>query len=122
MRLVGENVEPKVYSYDRAMALADEQNLDLVEISPNAEPPVCRIVDYQKFLYQQKKRDKELKAKSVKTVLKEIRFGPQTDDHDYNFKLKHAQEFLKEGCKVKAYVFFKEIGRASCRERVLRLG
>ena len=96
MRLVGENVEPKVYSYDRAMALADEQNLDLVEISPNAEPPVCRIVDYQKFLYQQKKRDKELKAKSVKTVLKEIRFGPQTDDHDYNFKLKHAQEFLKE--------------------------
>ena len=107
MRLVGENVEPKVYSYDRAMALADEQNLDLVEISPNAEPPVCRIVDYQKFLYQQKKRDKELKAKSVKTVLKEIRFGPQTDDHDYNFKLKHAQEFLKEGCKVKAYVFFK---------------
>ena len=107
VRLVGENVEPKVYSYDRAMALADEQNLDLVEISPNAEPPVCRIVDYQKFLYQQKKRDKELKAKSVKTVLKEIRFGPQTDDHDYNFKLKHAQEFLKEGCKVKAYVFFK---------------
>ena len=79
----------------------------MVEISPNAEPPVCRIVDYQKFLYQQKKRDKELKAKSVKTVLKEIRFGPQTDDHDYNFKLKHAQEFLKEGCKVKAYVFFK---------------
>ena len=79
----------------------------MVEISPNAEPPVCRIVDYQKFLYQQKKRDKELKAKSVKTVLKEIRFGPQTDDHDYNFKLKHAQEFLKEGFKVKAYVFFK---------------
>jgi translation initiation factor IF-3 len=79
----------------------------LVEISPNAEPPVCRIVDYQKFLYQLKKREKEAKAKTSKVVLKEIRFGPQTDDHDYNFKLKHAIEFLKEGCKVKAYVFFK---------------
>jgi translation initiation factor IF-3 len=81
--------------------------LDLVEISPNAEPPVCRIVDYQKFLYQIKKREKEAKAKTAKVVLKEIRFGPQTDDHDYNFKLKHAIGFLKEGCKVKAYVFFK---------------
>ncbi|GAT63036.1 translation initiation factor IF-3 [Paludibacter jiangxiensis] len=81
--------------------------LDLVEISPNAAPPVCRITDYQKFLYQQKKREKEMKLKASKVVLKEIRFGPQTDDHDYNFKLKHAQEFLKEGCKVKAYVFFK---------------
>jgi translation initiation factor IF-3 len=81
--------------------------LDLVEISPNAVPPVCRITDYQKFLYQQKKREKEMKLKAAKVVLKEIRFGPQTDDHDYNFKLKHAQEFLKEGCKVKAYVFFK---------------
>ena len=81
--------------------------MDLVEISPNAQPPVCRIVDYQKFLYQQKKREKELKAKAVKMVVKEIRFGPQTDDHDYNFKLKHAEEFIKEGCKVKAYVFFK---------------
>jgi len=81
--------------------------LDLVEISPNAVPPVCRITDYQKFLYQQKKREKEMKLKASKVVLKEIRFGPQTDDHDYNFKLKHAQEFLKEGCKVKAYVFFK---------------
>jgi translation initiation factor IF-3 len=78
-----------------------------VEISPNAEPPVCRVIDYQKFLYQQKKREKEMKLKAAKVVLKEIRFGPQTDDHDYNFKLKHAQEFLKEGCKVKAYVFFK---------------
>ena len=82
-------------------------NKDLVEISPKAVPPVCRIVDYQKFLYQQKKREKEQKAKSAKVVTKEIRFGPQTDDHDYNFKLKHAQEFLKEGSKVKAYVFFK---------------
>ena len=89
------------------MHIADEQNLDLVEISPNAAPPVCRIVDYQKFLYQLKKREKEQKAKSTKIVIKEIRFGPQTDEHDYNFKLKHAQGFLKEGSKVKAYVFFK---------------
>ncbi len=79
----------------------------MVEISPNAEPPVCKIVDYQKFLYQQKKREKEQKAKQIKVVVKEIRFGPQTDEHDYNFKLKHAQEFIKEGCKIKAYVFFK---------------
>lgn len=89
------------------MRIAEEMELDLVEISPNAEPPVCRIIDYQKFLYQLKKREKEIKAKSVKMVVKEIRFGPQTDDHDYNFKLKHAEGFIKEGCKVKAYVFFK---------------
>ena len=89
------------------MRIADSLELDLVEISPNAAPPVCRIVDYQKFLYQQKKREKEQKAKSTKIVVKEIRFGPQTDDHDYKFKLKHAIEFLKEGSKVKAYVFFK---------------
>lgn len=89
------------------MRIADEQELDLVEISPNAAPPVCRIIDYQKFLYQQKKREKEQKAKSAKIVVKEIRFGPQTDEHDYNFKLKHAKEFLKEGSKVKAYVFFR---------------
>jgi translation initiation factor IF-3 len=89
------------------MRIADQLELDLVEISPNAVPPVCKIVDYQKFLYNQKKREKEAKAKSTKVILKEIRFGPQTDEHDYNFKLKHAQEFLKEGCKVKAYVFFK---------------
>ncbi len=107
MRLVGENIETGVFSFAEAMRIADEQNLDLVEISPNAAPPVCRIVDYQKFLYQQKKREKEQKAKSTKIVVKEIRFGPQTDDHDYKFKLKHAQEFLKEGSKVKAYVFFK---------------
>jgi len=105
--LVGDNVEQGVYSYDEAIRIADQLELDLVEISPNAVPPVCKIVDYQKFLYQQKKREKEAKAKTAKVVLKEIRFGPQTDDHDYNFKLKHAQEFLKEGCKVKAYVFFK---------------
>ncbi len=87
--------------------MADDMDLDLVEISPNAEPPVCKILDYQKFLYQQKKHQKEMKAKAVKVVVKEIRFGPQTDDHDYNFKLRHAEEFLKEGAKVKAYVFFK---------------
>ena len=104
---MGEGVEQGVYSIEVALRKADDMGLDLVEISPNADPPVCRIIDYQKFLYQQKKREKEQKLKAAKVVLKEIRFGPQTDDHDYNFKLKHAQEFLKEGCKVKAYVFFK---------------
>ena len=107
VRLVGDNVEQGVYSYEEAIRIADQLELDLVEISPNAVPPVCKIVDYQKFLYQLKKREKEAKAKTAKVVLKEIRFGPQTDEHDYNFKLKHAIEFLKEGCKVKAYVFFK---------------
>lgn len=107
VRLVGDNVTQGVYNIHQALEIAEEQGLDLVEISPNAVPPVCRVVDYQKFLYQQKKREKELKAKATKVVLKEIRFGPQTDDHDYNFKLKHAQSFLKEGCKVKAFVFFK---------------
>ncbi|MBQ2321440.1 MAG: translation initiation factor IF-3 [Bacteroidales bacterium] len=108
VRLVGDNIEaPGVYSIQDAMKLADDLELDLVEISPTADPPVCRILDYQKFLYQQKKKQKEIKAKQVKTVVKEIRFGPQTDDHDYAFKLKHAQEFIKEGSKVKAYVFFR---------------
>ncbi len=107
VRLVGENVEPGVYSTTEAMRIAESQDLDLVEISPSADPPVCRITDYQKFLYQQKKRQKEQKAKAVKVIVKEIRFGPQTDDHDYNFKLKHAKGFLEEGSKVKAYVFFK---------------
>ena len=107
VRLVGDNVQTGVYSISEALKIADEQGLDLIEISPNAEPPVCKILDYQKFLYQQKKRLKEQKAKSTKVVVKEIRFGPQTDDHDYNFKLKHAVGFLKEGAKVKAYVFFK---------------
>jgi len=106
--LVGENIEEQgVYSIAQALQMADNLGLDLVEISPSAEPPVCRIVDYQKFLYQQKKREKELKANATKIVVKEIRFGPQTDDHDYNFKLKHAIGFLQEGNKVKAYVFFK---------------
>ena len=107
VRLVGDNVEPGVYPIAAAMKIADEQGLDLIEISPNANPPVCRVLDYQKFLYQQRKRLKEQKAKSTKVVVKEIRFGPQTDDHDYNFKLKHAMEFLKEGAKVKAYVFVR---------------
>lgn len=87
--------------------MADAFELDLVEISPNADPPVCKIIDYKKFLYQQKKKQKELKAKTVKIVVKELRFGPNTDDHDYNFKLKHAQKFLEDGAKVKAFVFFK---------------
>ena len=107
VRLVGDNVEQGVYPTSQALKMAEEHEADLVEISPNAVPPVCRVIDYQKFLYQQKKRQKEQKAKSVKVVVKEIRFGPQTDDHDYNFKLKHAKGFLEEGSKVKAYVFFK---------------
>jgi translation initiation factor IF-3 len=107
VRLVGENIAVGVYPVSRALQMAEDMGLDLVEISPNALPPVCKITDYQKFLYQQKKRQKEQKAKSVKIVVKEIRFGPQTDDHDYNFKLKHAKNFLEEGSKVKAYVFFK---------------
>ncbi len=107
VRLVGDNVEPGIYSIQDALKKAEELELDLIEISPTAEPPVCKILDYQKFLYQQKKRQKEQKAKATKVVVKEIRFGPQTDDHDYNFKLKHAIGFLQEGAKVKAYVFFK---------------
>lgn len=94
-------------SLNEALSLADEMELDLVEISPNADPPVCKIIDYQKFLYQQKKKQKEIKANAAKIVVKEIRFGPNTDDHDYNFKLKHAINFLEEGAKVRAYVFFK---------------
>ncbi len=107
VRIVGDNVENGIYSITEALRMADELELDLVEISPTAQPPVCKILDYSKFLYQQKKRQKEQKAKATKVVVKEIRFGPQTDDHDYNFKLKHAQSFLQEGSKVKAYVFFK---------------
>lgn len=96
-----------IYTLRDALQKAEELELDLVEISPNAAPPVCKILDYKKFLYEQKKRDKALKAKATKVVIKEIRFGPQTDDHDYNFKKKHAESFLKEGAKLKAYVFFK---------------
>ena len=107
VRLVGENIEAGVYPTRKALEIAEEQELDLVEISPNATPPVCKVIDYKKFLYEQKKRDKEMKAKATKVVIKEIRFGPQTDDHDYEFKKKHGEKFLKEGSKVKAYVFFK---------------
>jgi translation initiation factor IF-3 len=108
VRLVGENIEePRVVPLSEAMKLADEMELDLVEISPNADPPVCKIIDYQKFLYQQKKKQKEIKAKTVKVVIKEIRFGPNTDEHDFNFKLNHAKKFLTEGAKIKAFVFFK---------------
>jgi len=107
VRVVGDEVTPGVYPTFKAIQIAEDMGCDLVEISPNASPPVCKIIDYQKFLYQQKKRQKEQKAKAVKIVVKEIRFGPQTDDHDYNFKLRHAKEFLEEGAKVKAYVFFK---------------
>jgi len=104
---VGDNVEVGVYSLSKALALAQELELDLVEISPKASPPVCKILEYKKFLYEQKKRDKALKAKSTKIVVKEIRFGPNTDEHDYEFKRKHAEKFLKEGAKLKAFVFFK---------------
>ncbi|MFB9054712.1 translation initiation factor IF-3 [Formosa undariae] len=107
VRLVGDNVEVGVYPTRKALALAEEQELDLVEISPKAVPPVCKIMDYKKFLYEQKKRDKALKSKATKVIVKEIRFGPQTDDHDYEFKKKHAEKFLKEGAKLKAFVFFK---------------
>ncbi|MEO5944110.1 MAG: translation initiation factor IF-3 [Ferruginibacter sp.] len=110
VRLVGENLEPGVYSLAEANALAKGQQLDLVEISPGANPPVCRIIDYNKFLYEEKKKKKEMKAKSKTSEVKEIRFTPNTDDHDFEFKVKHAEKFLKEGDKVKAHVQFK--GRA----------
>lgn len=106
VRIVGDN-ESIVVPTRQALDMAREQGVDLVEISPNAQPPVCRLIDYSKFLYQQKKRAKELKAKQIKQEVKEIRFGPQTDEHDYNFKLKHAKEFLEEGNKVRAFVFFR---------------
>ena len=107
VRLVTEGQEPQLMSVSKAIELAEEQELDLVEISPNAKPPVCKIMDYKKFLYNQKRKQKELKAKQSKIVVKEIRFGPNTDDHDFNFKLAHAKKFLEEGSKVKAYVFFR---------------
>lgn len=104
---MGETIEPGVYPIDKALDIARELEVDLVEISPNASPPVCRVVDYKKFLYEQKKKKKEIKANAVKTVVKEIRFGPNTDEHDVEFKLKHAIKFLEEGAKVRAYVFFR---------------
>lgn len=105
--MVGDNVEVGVYPLREALKIAEEQGLDLAEISPKADPPVCKILDYKKFLYDQKKKEKAIKAKTQKVTLKEIRFGPNTDDHDYEFKKKHAMNFLKEGNKLKAYVFFK---------------
>ena len=118
VRLVGENVEQGVYEFAKAIAIAEAQSLDLVEISPNAVPPVCKVIDYAKFKYDQKKKQKEIKANATKTVIKEIRFGPNTDEHDFNFKLKHAVNFLKEGAKVKAYVHF--VGRTIVfKERAL---
>lgn len=107
VRIVGDDIESMVVPTSKALRMAEERGVDLVEISPTAVPPVCRLIEYSKFLYQQKKRQKEQKAKQVKIDVKEIRFGPQTDDHDYNFKLKHAISFLQDGDKVKAYVFFK---------------
>ena len=104
---MGDNVEVGVYSLNKALRLAQELELDLVEISPNASPPVCKILEYKKFLYEQKKREKALKSKATKVIIKEIRFGPNTDEHDYEFKKKHAEKFLKEGAKLKAFVFFK---------------
>ncbi len=106
VRVVGENIKVDVYPIQVAIKLAQDQGLDLVEISPNADPPVCKVIDYSKFKYEQKKKQKEIKSNALKTVVKEIRFGPNTDDHDFNFKVKHAVNFLKEGAKVKAYVHF----------------
>jgi len=110
VRVVGEGIEPAVYPIAKALRMAEEAGFDLVEISPNAVPPVCKIIDYKKFLYEQKKKQKEIKSKQQNTTVKEIRFGPNTDEHDFNFKLKHAIKFLEEGAKVRAFVFFR--GRA----------
>ena len=130
VRVVGEDGST-VMPTRQALDMARTQGVDLVEISPNAQPPVCRLIDYSKFLYQQKKHAKEMKAKQAKVEIKEIRFGPQTDEHDYNFKLKHAKEFLTEGNKVRAYVFFRgrsilfkeqgEVASASFRKRFGRV-
>lgn len=107
VRLVGDNIENGIYQVREAQKMANEQDLDLVEISPTANPPVCKIIDYKKFIYDRKKKQKEIKAKAQKVVVKEIRLGPHTDDHDFNFKLRHAEKFLNEGAKVKVDVFFK---------------
>jgi len=107
VRLVGDNVKIGIYPINKAIEIANEQGLDLVEISPNAVPPVCKVMEYKKFLFEQKKREKAMKSKATKVIIKEIRFGPQTDEHDYEFKKKHAIKFLSEGAKLKAYVFFK---------------
>jgi len=105
--MVGDKVEAKITPLEEALRTAQNLGLDLVEISPNAEPPVCKIIDYKKFIYDQKKRQKSIKSKAVKVVIKELRFGPNTGEHDFNFKLKHAEKFLQDGAKVKAFVFFR---------------
>ena len=105
--MVGDEVDPNIYPLDEALKIARDLELDLVEISPNAEPPVCKVIDYKKFVYDQKKRQKAIKSKAVKVVIKELRFGPNTGEHDFNFKLKHAEKFLQDGAKVKAFVFFR---------------
>lgn len=105
--MVGENIETGIFSLDEALKIADEQGLTLVEISPNANPPVCKVIDFQKFIFEQKKKQKELKSKQSKVVIKEIRFGPNIDEHDFNFKLDHAKKFLEAGAKVKVFVFFR---------------
>ncbi len=107
VRVVGENITPGIYTIREAQNMADSQGLDLVEISPTANPPVCKVIDYKKFLYELKKKQKEMKAKTAKIIVKEIRLGPNTDEHDFNFKLNHAIKFLKDGAKVKVDVFFK---------------
>ncbi|MEI6123545.1 MAG: translation initiation factor IF-3 [Bacteroidota bacterium] len=107
VRVVGEDIQMGIYPIKEALIIAEEQGLDLVEISPTANPPVCKVVDYKKFLYEQKRKQKEMKAKAAKVIVKEIRLGPNTDDHDFNFKLKHAIKFLQDGCKVKVDVFFR---------------
>ena len=107
IRMVGDNVEPGVVSLEKGLAMADDLDLDLVEISTKTDPPICKIIDYKKFLYEQRKKQKKIKANTSKVVLKELRFGPNTDDHDFNFKLKHAIKFLQDGSKLKAHVFFK---------------
>ncbi len=105
--MVGEGVEPKICSIDDAMKIANTLGLDLVEISPNVDPPVCKVIDYKKFIYDQKKKQKAIKSKAQKVVIKELRFGPNTGEHDFDFKLKHAKSFLEDGAKVKAFVFFR---------------
>ncbi|MBT5274020.1 MAG: translation initiation factor IF-3 [Flavobacteriales bacterium] len=107
VRMVGEGVEPKICSIDDAMKIANNLGLDLVEISPNIDPPVCKVIDYKKFIYDQKKKQKAIKSKAQKVVIKELRFGPNTGEHDFDFKLKHAKSFLEDGAKVKAFVFFR---------------
>lgn len=107
MRVVGDGIESGVYPIAKALQIAQDAGLDLVEIAPNIEPPVCKVIDYKKFLYEMKKKAKEVKAKAAKVIVKEIRFGPHTDDHDFNFKKNHALKFLQDGCKVKAFVLFR---------------